>query len=206
MSKLKLFFCSILFLLSANSGHSQAFDGGILLGLNASQIDGDLLAGYNKLGLTGGVYVAFPISEKLKLGMELLYSQRGSRNEIRIGVASPQSSIHLQYIEIPVMIEMEDWYIEEDDYNKVKFGLGFSYGNLFRVTTVNSGFNDNDLENFLPHDLSILGTATYFVGPRLAFSVRGTRSLTRMYSFTDLTGNPSALIGYFLTFRAEYHF
>ena len=36
---------------------AQYFDGGIIGGLSASQIDGDSFAGYKKVGLLGGAWV-----------------------------------------------------------------------------------------------------------------------------------------------------
>src|ERR1700744_4144942 len=55
------------------------FKGGLVLGTNFTQVDGDTYYGYHKIGLnTGGmVYVHF--TQLFGVSMELLYSQKGSR-------------------------------------------------------------------------------------------------------------------------------
>lgn len=57
----------------------QRFYGGLKVGLNASQIDGDYSGGYHKPGITGGVWIQTDLSDKSYLGMEIAYSQKGSR-------------------------------------------------------------------------------------------------------------------------------
>ena len=60
------------------TGFGQTFSAGLALGFNMSQIDGDKLAGYNKLGVATGARVDAKLDERWKLGMELLFSQMGS--------------------------------------------------------------------------------------------------------------------------------
>ena len=50
---------------------SQSFDGGLLAGLTTSQISGDNLGGFNKLGIAIGFFTQRNISEKSKLKFEL---------------------------------------------------------------------------------------------------------------------------------------
>ena len=56
---------------------SQSFDGGLLAGLTTSQISGDNLGGFNKLGVAIGFFTQRNISEKSKLKFELSYFQKG---------------------------------------------------------------------------------------------------------------------------------
>jgi len=51
-----ILFISLLVLITAVA-NSQNFEGGALVGLTASQIDGDNYRGYNKVGLQGGGWV-----------------------------------------------------------------------------------------------------------------------------------------------------
>ncbi|MBK7222982.1 MAG: hypothetical protein IPH94_17215 [Saprospiraceae bacterium] len=67
-----------LFLMVISEGQSQNFYGSMVLGVNASQIDGDNAAGFNKPGLTGGFKIDYPISASLDISAELLYSSRGA--------------------------------------------------------------------------------------------------------------------------------
>ncbi len=91
-------------LLFTSQGKAQNFIGGALLGLNASQVSGDNLTGYNKAGLYGGFFVGKNLSEKSQLEMRLTYSAKGSRD-----IPDPENGkfsayyLHLNYIEVPIL-------------------------------------------------------------------------------------------------------
>ena len=55
----------------------QRFKAGIVAGINAAQVDGDLAAGYNKIGLLGGLRVTTVLSNKFDVSLDFLYSQQG---------------------------------------------------------------------------------------------------------------------------------
>lgn len=181
---------------------SQGFNAAMIGGFNASQIDGDDLAGFNKLGLHGGMKVGYFIKPKLDLSTELLLSQRGSSSQISIGNPVEQIFIHLNYLEIPVMIAFHDWLFDES-YYKVRADVGLSYGNLFNASSKNSFFDDN-VDAFRTHDVSFLVGIGYRFNRRIGVNMRYTRSVIPIFE------NPSqlvrALYGYFVTFRLEYHF
>ena len=182
------------------------FKGGLVLGLNASQIDGDFHAGYDKLGLSGGLQTSITLKERSRLALEFLYSGRGSQSAIISGVAQPVQRIHLDYIEIPLIYQYNDWLIDEL-YYKVRAELGVSYGFLTRVNIKNSSPLYNNGDNFNKQDLSILFGAGYMFNKNWGVNIRYTRSLTRLYRF-EVPNEPiyRNLIGYFLSFRAEYYF
>lgn len=181
---------------------AQGFNAAVVGGFNASQIDGDDLAGFNKLGLHGGLKLGYFIKPKLNLSTELLLSQRGSSSQLSIGAPVEKITIHLNYIEIPLMISFHDWLID-DSYYKVKADVGFSYGNLFSASSENSFFDD-DLSVFKNHDFSFLAGFAYRFNYHLALNVRYTRSVIPL--FENPTQLVRGLFGYLLTFRLEYHF
>lgn len=83
----------------------QRFHGGPMLGLAATQIDGDNLGGYNKPGIRGGGWVNTPVSENLILQLELEFIQKGSKisqNELK-----NQEYYHarLNYLQAPVLVQ-----------------------------------------------------------------------------------------------------
>jgi len=149
-----LIFCSV-------QVFSQGFDASIIGGFNASQINGDDLAGYNKLGLHGGLKVGYLIKPKLHLATELLYSQRGSSSRVSFGSPVEEVSINLSYFDMPVTVSFLDWYVE-DSYYKVRADFGLSYGYLFQASAQNSFFED-DVEQFSNHDLSFLAGIAYII-------------------------------------------
>ena len=66
-----LLFCGFLTL----SIQAQNFGGGLIAGLSTSQVAGDNLAGFNKIGMMAGAFVTFPqvYSENIKLQLEIIY-------------------------------------------------------------------------------------------------------------------------------------
>ena len=84
-----------------NSLHAQYFSGGILVGVTASQIDGDQMVGYDKLGFSGGIFVRYQFTEKIALESELKYIMKGAaRND---SLAQNSYKLSLNYFEIPVL-------------------------------------------------------------------------------------------------------
>lgn len=181
--------------------NAQRFGANMTIGANAAQINGDDHAGYNKVGATGGIRTDYYFKPNMTLGVELLYSQRGSRASIASGVASESQKITLNYIEIPVIFSIHDWYIEDPGFYKVKADLGLSYGNMINISSSNSFF-DNVIDEFGTNDVSFLLGATFKFTQNIGFTARYTRSLTNLYNSEFLV---RPLLGYFLTFRFEYY-
>ena len=109
---------------------AQRFSAGLVAGLNASQIDGDELAGFDKVGLTGGIKTTMEFESVWRMNMEFLYSERGSRPDIFNPEYDPDIEISLKYIEIPVYISLGGWWQEEGEYYKVSAQASLSYGRL----------------------------------------------------------------------------
>jgi opacity protein-like surface antigen len=68
--------------------------------MTASQVDGDNLGGYKKIGFYGGAGVGLPVSKKMLLNMQALYVQKGSR-ETSYGYYIWR----INYLQIPVFLE-----------------------------------------------------------------------------------------------------
>ena len=78
---MKPFYLIILLLtITSLTGFAQRFEGGALIGLNASQVDGDNYSGYHKPGVALGGFVQTNLSRTIYAGMELKLMQKGSRN------------------------------------------------------------------------------------------------------------------------------
>ena len=175
----------------------QTFKAGFVIGANASQVNGDFLAGYDKLGLHLGLKVISPLSEKLDWSLELLWSQRGSRSELFI---QDPRKIHLDYVEIPWIISYKDWL--KNDIYKIRFEGGLSIGRLVNNKVSIAGF-ENQVDQFKKTDLSFVVGSTLYSNEHLGFSIRYTHSINLLLNNKD---DPefSKLRGYFLTFRLVY--
>jgi len=99
MTKKLLFL--ILFFFVANIAFSQRFDGGALLGLNASQVEGDSFGGYKKPGLAAGFYVETDLAPAVFAAFEIKYSQKGVRKNYTEKDPT-QYLMRLNYIDLPI--------------------------------------------------------------------------------------------------------
>jgi hypothetical protein len=103
MTKKLLFSVAILFL--ANWASAQRFEGGLLAGFNATQVEGDYFKGYNKPGILAGFFVQTDVAPAIFAGMEIKYSQKGSRKRIKPKDPDPEKYImRLGYVDVPVFI------------------------------------------------------------------------------------------------------
>jgi hypothetical protein len=214
MNKFPILF--ILLLLLSYQGHSQTFKAGIIGGFTASQINGDDSAGYNKLGLEGGLTVGIELQEKMDLSLEILYSQRGAKEEVDVD-GTPQSIYRANFISVPVVFSYKDWL--GDNYYRLHFHGGLSYGRLV------SGALENDLRDnsrfvstWNENDLSFLLGATYFVNENFGLTFRYNRSLFLLFEAGSTatfevdgvemteTFNTNSLLPFNLSFHALYMF
>ncbi len=197
--KLTILIFSFLFLWSLQAQdeeNGRLFQGGVVLGFNTTQLDGDNFRGYDKLGMHGGIKVKYllPNNNKMALHLEMLYSMRGSsENLIRNSTNNTQARLKLDYIEIPLLFSYKEW--------KIDFHAGLSFGRLIRANT--NDFTFYVPEDFNKNDFSILLGATYLFNKNWGGTIRFSRSVNNAVAKEV---NKDALLGHSLTFRLEYYF
>jgi hypothetical protein len=113
----------------------KVFDGGLILGINFTQVDGDTYYGYQKVGLTAGGVVYVHFNDVYGATIELLYSQKGSRGQLvtespTLGTYVEKYYMNLNYVEVPVTLHMK--------VHSTKFGTfdiegGGSYARLIKT-------------------------------------------------------------------------
>lgn len=164
----------ILFLVFTSLIHftfSQGFKGGLLLGPTVTQVTGDKLAGYDKLGVMGGVYTEYPFNDRTTGRLEMYYIQKGSRH-IPSDVDYNKYVMSLQYVEVPIIYQYRF-------YKKFSFQTGLSFAYLFssKEKDQNGTINSDGRIPFRKYDFSILGGLTYnindkwVVGGRYSYSI-----------------------------------
>jgi len=190
-----------LVLASPASAQSEArqsvFRGYPVLGMNVSQVDGDNLAGFHKVGLHAGagVFVMLNEARTISVSMELLFTQKGSRT--RPG-SFPIDKLVLNYVDLPVQFNYHD-------KDRMIFSGGFSYGNLFGFKRIVDGIEQqNDDGLFEPREFGYLVTATFLVQEHIGIGLRYSGSLL---SFGE-ANNPlvSGLTNRAITVRGSYIF
>ncbi len=92
---------------AAQDDFKQGFEGVISAGLNAAQIDGDGLSGFNMPGMMLGVGAIYHYSPKISFGPEFFFSQKGSR-ATQDDVAKYGGNVYIRfrtnYIDIPILL------------------------------------------------------------------------------------------------------
>ena len=154
---MKKFLLHILLLFSGlvvclHHAEAQRFIGFVAAGANFSQIEGDDLHGFTKVGANAGVGLKLPVNRKqnMFITLELLYSQKGSYKKnvpqaffdtIADAVIAPNvpfkktfCKIDLDYVQIPLMFRYEDMR------TGVTFGAGFSWSRLVRARELYKGY------------------------------------------------------------------
>ncbi len=185
-------------ILTASTSEAQTFRAAGILGFNASQIDGDLVAGFDKVGLLGGLRVDSDLSERFDWAIELMYSQRGSRSPGRIG---DPWTLSIDYVEIPLILSLKDWF--KDDFYKVRFEGGLSVGRLIFAKAKEVG-GQPFVEGLNQTDIALTGGAVFFSSARLAFSMRYTHSINLLRNTQEMPFR-SRLRGYFLSFKTHLY-
>lgn len=104
------------------------FLGGLTLGLNASQVDGDDFSGFHSAGLNAGGLVYWFFAKDVAASMEFLFSQKGSHGVRESyspygGAYYAKYKMRLNYIEVPVVLH----YLFKEKYLA---GIGGSFNAL----------------------------------------------------------------------------
>ncbi|MCK4750124.1 MAG: outer membrane beta-barrel protein, partial [Bacteroidales bacterium] len=88
---------------AASPALAQQFNAGVFGGITASQVTGDSYAGYNKLGLTTGVFVNREIDYNIYWQLEIKYVSRG----VYKGPSDLDQTLYrstYRYIELPLSV------------------------------------------------------------------------------------------------------
>lgn len=145
MKKLYLFLL-VTFMTFSLSVKAQDFNGGVLGGIAMTQISGDNLSGFNKVGLYLGAYVNRDFSDRSSLQMELDFIQKGSRKNPNAKKNDYTTYLlRLNYIEIPVSYKYD---FSKNGTLEAGLSLGVlvnSYEEANETTTISGGeFNRTD--------------------------------------------------------------
>ncbi len=157
----------------------QRFIGGLVGGINLSQVDGDKLAGFNKIGFNAGGRVAAVLAPRWQLSMELLFTQLGSSRNNNDDPSASIDKIRLNAVEVPVMINFLEW--------KLHVSAGVSYLRLINYYVEDVfGEDITDLTNYNEDLFQVIIGATFFFNQRTGLNVNWSKSLN------NLQGEPGA--------------
>ena len=137
---------------------NRIFYGGLTLGANFTQVDGDGFSGYHRVGIHAGPLVYVRMSSTLYLSFELLYDQKGSKWRDITDIAAAGYDLKLTYAEVPLVLH----YTFRP---KTAVGLGVSYARL--ISSDESAYENvpvnlyPDINYFKKQDWCYLAEASY---------------------------------------------
>ncbi len=150
--KLCLFFLLFSF---TSQVYAQVFEGGLTVGFNGTQIDGDKVSGYHKLGAAFGGWVQTDLPKNLFFAMELKVNQKGSRMTPTQQNDYNKFVLRLDYIDLPVIIGYK--------FNDLlSVYIGGSYGYLFHKS-YKSNYNGDDVDDYNIKDWDLNSIAGFKV-------------------------------------------
>ena len=155
--------------------NAQQFQGGIFAGINTSQITGDDLGGYDKIGISAGFLGRRKFNERWAFHMEIGYLGKGSRTNLSLrDTFLGFYRLQLHYIEVPLLATF-----------KIKPFLEIETGPSLGVIF---GWREEDIygelkgpfasvKNFKPYDLSWAYGGTFWFKEKWGINIRALSSI-----------------------------
>ncbi len=192
---------STVVLAQTSSIETQKFGASLLVSGNLSQLEGDNLSGFNKIGFQGGMLINYDLNKKKGLYAGFLYSQKGSSTgTIKNSTITPQS-ISLHYLSMPIQYYLNEWWEKDQQDHILRVNMGPIISRLVQVQSTNSFF-DNATEDFNKWDLALSIGLSYRLSKKLDLIVSYERSITKVYQIpnSNLNGLQSYLINIGLSY------
>ncbi|MCO6490500.1 MAG: outer membrane beta-barrel protein [Phaeodactylibacter sp.] len=192
-------------LLAQNAGPERRFEAGIVAGMNLSQVDGDDLTGFNKIGVNVGGRVDAILTQRWRLSLEMLFAQQGASRHKLDNPASTFDKIRLNLVEAPVMVHFQDW--------KIQASAGVSYARVINAEIID--FTGEDATESFPlkdNLYSIILGGTFFFQENLGINIQWSRWINNLLISdgnepSPLPGQQSGrFIGRTVTIRGIYMF
>ena len=168
MRFLGFLFTVLVYILSSINSQAQNFGGGLITGVSTSQVAGDMLGGFNKIGFIFGVYTDLRVKENMSLQYEITYIEKGSKNpDIH---ENNIAEITLSYVEMALSFKL-----------KQKENLGFEFG-LLPALLIKSAMNDYssniDIDpKFTNYDFGVFAGVNYHLSDNIILNTRISNSI-----------------------------
>jgi hypothetical protein len=184
---------------------AQHFESAIRLGVNATQINGDNMAGFHEAGLVAGLQVSYPFSTHWSGAFEMLWSQKGSAAVVDSGFVATGDAwfkLRLNYIEVPVMVQYK--------LNKrINFQAGLGWAYLFNNNFEPYYGGDSKAQFMKKMEFSTTFGAAYRFADHWSLFARYTNSLLPVNKNSSLYAAyiyGSGLYNIVASFGILYHF
>ena len=196
-------------MLTTNYAAGQRIMGAAIIGVNASQVDGDEVYGYKKFGLNAGLSAIVPFGDHWSVSIENIYNQKGAHQRpVYSDSLDGSYDLKLDYLEVPVLVHFNDKDI-------ITFGVGASWGRLIKVSEQRNGWDmpatTLKSEIYNKNDFNVLLDVRFRVYERFRFNVRYAYSMAPIATrevVDSKTGKPNIRDQYsgLFSFRIIYVF
>jgi hypothetical protein len=194
MKKQVILIISLIVLVLPFVVKAQDFRAGLQFGITPSQVDGDGISGYNKIGLRAGAFVERDINDKVFFFTDLSFTMKGSRVASSKNVNFDQVELTTNYI---------DWglYAGYRFSEKIDFKAGLIPSVLIYDKETTAGGIENLGENpFRAVNLLISGGVNY------SFSKHFSVDATYNYSIISIRPGEYEIFNYDVKIsNAQYH-
>lgn len=189
--RILILFLSILPL----AGFSQGFGGGLYAGISTSQVSGDGIGGFNKVGAWGGAFTDYRFTPRSTLQLELSFIQKGSRQAPTVKNDGVLYVHNQNILEIPVLYR---WYGIKNMSIELGLQAGVILSTVERGNTIPTTTN-NPL--FMPAEFSgAAGLSYYFWKNKIEVNMRYSNSIL------SLKGNRDWWMNHVFAFSVRYWF
>ncbi|MCD6557246.1 MAG: PorT family protein [Bacteroidales bacterium] len=173
----------ILIFLFSKSEAQRDFSGGFLLGISASQIDGDNQYKYKKPGLILGAYVSRALTKHGSLKIESYYIGKGAvlNEDYPDGTTIQVFNTSLHYVEMPFLFNLQV-------HPKIDIAIGVAPSYLFaaKLTTYKASV-DKTAYSLKQFDFQPIGEADFYLTDKISTSLRYS------YSMFNIRKDPMAV-------------
>ncbi len=180
---------STLIVFAQEKEKESIFKPAVIIGFNATQVDGDDLAGYRKIGanIGGAAFVRLP--KNFSFNFEILYSQKGSRSSASQAIGSQSYRLILDYVDVPLVFNYHDRDKQKRDI--AIFGLGVVFNSLVRQKQLIGGGDCHGIEcnSYKRAGLEMLANVTFVFAKHFGVNLRFTYSLLNITSAPALGSN-----------------
>ena len=167
------FIYTIILCLIVSITLGQDFKGGIKVGFNISQIDGDKMMGYHKGGLIFGAYINRELKPRLNWQMEMIYIGKGSKqgSNVQSGQFNYRR-ISVDYVEVPMLLQF--WA----EKIKTHLELGLSFATLISSKEEDDYGETTIIGPFRKYEFASLAGFNYAFTKQLSLTARLTYSMS----------------------------
>jgi hypothetical protein len=173
----KIFFIC-LFTFSLQFLHAQNFHAGVIGGISTTQVAGDQLSGFNKLGIIAGGFVNKSFTDKTGMQMEIIFIQKGSRKPVDANNNNVYYVMRVSYFEVPLLFK---WQAAQ----KFNIELGPSFGTLVFSEEETEFGSYEPVVPFKKFDFSGNVGLSYTLSEKLTVNVRLSNSIIPIRDFAS---------------------